>query len=76
MALLNSLKLTPYVPKEINQYRLARGIHFPPRRINEIVHVRRFIIADTALRLGQSFDMSLQFWLGFQMDCDLDVAQD
>ncbi|MFQ5717852.1 MAG: HigA family addiction module antitoxin [Nitrospinales bacterium] len=63
-------------PKEISQYRLAKDIHVPPRRINEIVHGKRSVTADTALRLGRYFDMSPQFWLGLQMDYDLDVAQD
>jgi len=63
-------------PKEISQYRLAKDIHVSPRRINEIVHGKRSITADTALRLGRYFEMSPQFWLGLQMDYDLDVAQD
>ena len=63
-------------PKEISQYRLAKDIHVPPRRINEIVHGKRSITADTALRLARYFEMSPEFWLGLQMDYDLDVAQD
>jgi addiction module HigA family antidote len=48
----------------------------PPRRINEIVLGKRSITADTALRLGRYFGMSPQFWLGLQMDYDLDVTAD
>ena len=48
----------------------------PARRINEIVLGKRAITADTALRLGRFFGMSPQFWLGLQMDYDLDVAED
>jgi addiction module HigA family antidote len=51
-------------------------IHVPARRINEIVHGKRRITADTALRLGRFFGNSPQFWLGLQMDYDLDVAED
>ena len=48
----------------------------PPRRINEIVLGKRSITADTALRLGCYFRMSPQFWLGLQMDYDLDITED
>ncbi|MCF6150321.1 MAG: HigA family addiction module antidote protein [Candidatus Kuenenia sp.] len=48
----------------------------PPRRINEIVHGKRRITADTALRLLHYFKMSPQFWLGLQMDYDLDIEED
>jgi addiction module HigA family antidote len=48
----------------------------PPRRINEIIHGKRRITADTALRLAHYFEMSPQFWLGLQMDYDLDVEED
>ena len=63
-------------PMEISQYRLAKNIGVSPRRINEIVHGKRAVTADTALRLGQYFKISPQFWLGLQMDYDLDVAKD
>lgn len=63
-------------PMGISQYRLAKGISVPPRRINEIVHGRRSITADTALRLGRFFSMSAQFWLNLQTRYDLDVAED
>jgi len=63
-------------PMEISQYRLAKDINVPARRINEIVQGKRRITADTALRLGRFFGNSPQFWLGLQMDYDLDVAED
>ncbi|HEY61929.1 MAG TPA: HigA family addiction module antidote protein, partial [Anaerolineae bacterium] len=53
-------------PMEISQYRLAKDISVDPRRINEIVHGKRAITADTALRLGRYFSMSPQFWLNLQ----------
>lgn len=64
------------LPLEISQYRLAKSIDVSPRRINEIVHGQRAVTADTALRFGKYFNMSPQFWLGLQMDYELDVAQD
>jgi addiction module HigA family antidote len=63
-------------PMGLSQNRLALSIGVPPRRINEIVLGKRRITADTALRLARYFDMSPQFWLGLQMDYDLDVAED
>jgi addiction module HigA family antidote len=63
-------------PMGISQNRLALDMRVPPRRINEIVHGKRRITADTALRLGRYFGMSAQFWLGLQMDYDLDMEQD
>jgi antitoxin HigA-1 len=63
-------------PMGLSQNRLALDIRVPARRINEIVHGQRRITADTALRLAKYFDMSPQFWLGLQMDYDLDVAED
>jgi addiction module HigA family antidote len=63
-------------PMELSQNRLAMDIHVPARRINEIVHGKRRITADTALRLSRFFGNSPQFWLGLQMDYDLDVAED
>ena len=61
---------------EITQHRLAVSIGVPPRRINEIVHGRRAITADTALRLGKYFGTSAQFWLNLQDRYDLDLAED
>lgn len=60
----------------ITQNRLAVSIGVPPRRINEIVHGKRSITADTALRLGKYFGASAQFWLNLQTHYDLDVAED
>ena len=60
----------------ITQHKLAVSIGVPPRRINEIVHGKRAVTADTALRLGKYFGMSPQFWLGLQTQYDLDVAED
>lgn len=63
-------------PMRLSQNRLALDIRVPARRINEIVLGKRRITADTALRLAKYFSMSPQFWLGLQMDYDLDVAKD
>jgi addiction module HigA family antidote len=63
-------------PMDISQNRLAIDIRVPARRINEIVLKKRRISPDTALRLAKYFNMSPQFWLGLQMDYDLDVAYD
>ena len=63
-------------PMNLSQNRLGLDLGVPPRRINEIVHGKRRISADTALRLGRYFGMSPQFWLGLQMDHDLDVEED
>ena len=63
-------------PMGITQYRLAKDISVPPRRINEIVHGKRSITADTALRLGRFFSMSPQFWLNLQTRYDLEVTED
>jgi len=62
--------------KEISQYRLAKGIGVPPRRINEIVQGKRSITADTALRLGKFFSMEAQFWMNLQSHYDLEIAKD
>lgn len=61
-------------PMGISQYRLAKDIGVTPRRINEIVHGRRAITADTALRLGRFFSMEAQFWLNLQTHYDMEVA--
>ena len=63
-------------PMRLSQNALARGIGVPPRRINEIVHGARRVTADTALRLGRFFNMSAEFWLGLQMDYELDTESD
>ncbi len=63
-------------PMDLSQNRLALALGVPARRINEIVLGKRGITADTALRLARYFKMSPQFWLGLQMDYELDVAED
>jgi antitoxin HigA-1 len=63
-------------PLGLSQNRVALAICVPARRISEIIHGKRRITADTALRLARYFKMSPQFWLGLQMDYDLDVAED
>lgn len=63
-------------PLEISQYRLAKDISVPPRRINEIVHGTRAITADTALRLSRYFDTSERFWLNLQARYDLEVEKE
>ena len=63
-------------PMGLSQNQLALSIGVSPRRINEIVLGKRRITANTALRLARYFDMSPQFWLGLQMDYDLDVTED
>ena len=63
-------------PMGISQNKLGRDLGVSPRRINEIVHGKRSVTADTALRLSTYFGNSASFWLGLQMDYDLDVAED
>jgi addiction module HigA family antidote len=63
-------------PMEISQNQLGRSLGVSPRRINEIVHGKRSVTADTALRLSTFFGNSSSFWLGLQMDYDLDVVKD
>jgi len=63
-------------PMGISQNRLAREISVPPRRVNEIVLGKRSISSDTALRLARYFGTSERFWLGLQVDFDLEEARD
>jgi antitoxin HigA-1 len=63
-------------PLGLSQTRLGRDLGVSPRRINEIVHGKRSVTADTALRLSRYFGTSAEFWLGLQADYDLDVATD
>jgi len=63
------------VPIGISQNRLARAMDVPPRRINEIVHGKRAITANTALRLARALGTSEQFWMGLQADYDLEEAR-
>jgi antitoxin HigA-1 len=84
---MNDKKLMPVHPGEVlleeflkpmnlSQNQIALAIRVPARRINEIVHGNRRVTADTALRLGLYFNMSPRFWLGLQIDYDLDTAED
>lgn len=84
---MTSTKMSPIHPGEIlkeefldemgiSQYRLAKDINVPPRRINEIVQGKRAITADTALRLGRYFGISAQFWINLQARYDLEVETD
>lgn len=84
---MKSKKLAPIHPGEIlqeefleplgiSQYRLAKRICVPPRRINEIVHGKRAITADTALRFARFFGTSDRFWLNLQNHYDLEVEKD
>lgn len=63
-------------PMGITQNKLAVSIGVPPRRINEIVHGKRRITADTALRLGRYFGMTAQFWINLQTRYDLEIEMD
>ena len=63
-------------PLELSQYRVARDLSVPPRRINEIVHGHRGVTADTALRLARYFGTSARFWLNLQARYDLEVEKD
>ena len=62
-------------PMNISQNRVARDIDVPPRRINEIVHAKRAMTADTAVRLAKYFNVSETFWLGLQSDYDAEEAR-
>ena len=84
---MNNMKLLPIHPGEIlledflkpmglSQYRLAKDISVSPRRINEIVHGKRSITADTALRLGRYFGVAPRFWLNIQNRFDLEITED
>ena len=63
-------------PMGVSQYRLAKAISVPARRINEIVHGKRAITADTALRLSRFFGMTDRFWMNLQIRYDLEVEKD
>jgi addiction module HigA family antidote len=63
-------------PLDMTQYRLAKSLKVPARRINEIVHGTRALSADTALRLARFFGTSDRFWLNLQASYDLDVERD
>jgi len=63
-------------PMGISQYRLAKDISVPPRRINEIVHGKRAVTADTSLRLSQYFGTSERFWMNLQTRYALEIEKD
>lgn len=63
-------------PLKVSQYRVAKSINVPPRRINEIIHGKRAVTADTALRLGKYFGNSPQFWMNLQTWYDLEIEKD
>ena len=63
-------------PLGVSQYRLAQDVNVPPRRINEIVHGKRGISSDTALRLARYFGTSDRFWLNLQTRYDLEIEKD
>jgi addiction module HigA family antidote len=63
-------------PLDLSQYRLAKELHVPARRINEIVHGARAVSADTALRLARYFGTSERFWMNLQAQWDLDTEYD
>lgn len=63
-------------PLDLSQYRLAKDIGVPPRRINEIVLGKRAVTADTALRLSRYFNNSSHFWMNLQMMYDLEIQKD
>jgi addiction module HigA family antidote len=63
-------------PLGISQYRLAKDISVSPRRISEIVHGKRSITADTALRLSRYFGLSERFWMNLQARYDLEMEKD
>ena len=64
------------IPLGVSQYRLAKDISVPPRRINEIVHGRRAVTPDTALRLARFFGTTGQFWLNLQSRYELELERD
>ena len=64
------------IPMGLSQNQLARELGVSPRRINEIVLRKRAVTADTALRLARYFKMSAEFWMGLQMEYELDVEAD
>jgi len=63
-------------PFKLSQYRLAKDINVPPRRINEIVHGLRAVSVDTALRLAKYFDVTPHFWLNLQAKYDIEIYKD
>jgi addiction module HigA family antidote len=64
------------IPLGLSQHRLALAMRVPAQKINDIVHGRRGVTADTALRLGRALGTSAEFWMGLQADYDLQAALD
>jgi antitoxin HigA-1 len=64
------------IPLGISQYRLAKTIGVPPRRINEIVHGKRRITPETGLRMSRALGSSDRYWLNIQLDYDIEVEKD
>ncbi|MDX1902507.1 MAG: HigA family addiction module antitoxin [Gammaproteobacteria bacterium] len=64
------------IPMNISQYKLAKALHVSPIRINEIIHGKRAITADTAIRLARYFKMEAQFWMNLQVSYDLEKAME
>jgi antitoxin HigA-1 len=64
------------IPLGISQYRLAKAIGVPPRRINEIVHGKRRITPETGLRMSRALGLSDRYWLNIQLDYDIEVEKD
>ena len=64
------------IPLGISQYRLAKTIGVPPRRINEIVHGKRRITPETGLRMSRALGLSDRYWLNIQLDYDIEVEKD
>ena len=64
------------IPLGISQYRLAKTIGVPPRRINEIVHGKRRISPDTGIRMSRALGLSDRYWLNIQLDYDVEVEKD
>ena len=73
---LPPVRLTFLEPLGLTQYRLAKSLTVPPRRVNEIVHGKRAVTADTALRLARFFGTSERFWLNLQTSYDLEIERD
>ncbi len=63
-------------PMDISQYKLAKELHVGAIRINEIIHGKRAITADTAIRLGRYFNMEAKFWINLQSSYDLEIAME
>ncbi len=63
-------------PMGVSQYRIAKAIDVPARRINEIVHGKRSITADTALRLSRALGLSDMFFINMQAQCDAEIARE